>query len=157
MSLPKLVPNVKLSVIVNQTGGTAQTFQRSTIENAGWRIADAESNAGNWTDYHDFIGKSKGEFSVAKETYVKANTGWFSCRSACYLAAGKPVITQDTGWSKHIPAGNGLFAFDDLETARHAINEVVSNYEHHAKNARMIAAAYFDSDKVLGEMLKQIF
>ena len=157
LQLPRLVPDVSLSVVVNQTGGTGETFSKSTIEDAGWLIADGDSNAGNWIDYQDFISSSMGEFSVAKETYVKANTGWFSCRSACYLAAGKPVITQDTGWSKYIPVGKGLFTFNDLQTATESINEVVANYDQHAKDARMIAEEYFDSNTVLNKMLQQIF
>lgn len=157
MQLPKLVPDARLSIIVNQTGGTAQTFSRELIEAAGWHLPDAESSAGNWMKYQQFIAHSKGEFSVAKQTYVKANTGWFSCRSACYLAAGKPVITQETGWSKFIPSGKGLFAFTDLETARLAIDDVLVNYDQHARDARIIAEDYFDSNKVLGDMLKQIF
>ncbi|MEO6733903.1 MAG: hypothetical protein ABIN01_21955 [Ferruginibacter sp.] len=157
MQLPQLVPDINLSIIVNQTGGTEQPFSRSSIESAGWKIADAETKAGNWINYQAFIGDSLGEFSVAKQTYVKANTGWFSCRSACYLAAGKPVVTQDTGWSKYIPAGKGLFAFDGMADAKEAINEVVLNYDHHAKDARKIAEEYFDSRKVLGDMLQRIF
>ncbi|MEO6546412.1 MAG: hypothetical protein ABIN94_00370 [Ferruginibacter sp.] len=157
LELPQLVPDVSLSMIINQTGATAEPFSRATIEAAGWRITDADSNAGNWRSYQDFIASSMAEFSVAKETYVKARTGWFSGRSACYLAAGKPVITQDTGWSKYIPAGNGLFAFKDLQSARESINEVVANYSQHAKHAVDIAQEYFDSRKVLGKMLQQIF
>ncbi len=157
MQLPKLVPEARLSLIVNQTGGTAQTFSEGSVKKEGWHLLDADSNAGNWIKYQDFLASSRGEFSVAKETYVKATTGWFSCRSACYLAAGKPVVTQDTGWSKYIPAGKGLFAFTDLKSARSALSEVVVNYDQHAKEARIIAEEYFDSNKVLGNMLKQIF
>jgi len=154
--LPKIVNDVKLSIIVNQTGGTEDSFTKANIEKAGWHVLEADSNAGNWKDYQHFINHSYGEFSVAKETYVKANTGWFSCRSACYLAAGRPVITQDTGWSKFVPSGNGLFAFNNIESARDAIYNVTHNYKEHVQQARAIAEEYFDSNKLLSQMLAQV-
>jgi len=156
IQLPQLLTDTKFSVIVNQTGGTEQTFSKADLENAGWQVLDAESNAGSWVQYRNFINCSSAEFSVAKETYVKANTGWFSCRSGCYLAAGKPVITQDTCWSKYIPSGNGLFAFHDLESAREAVSKIICQYEQHAKQARVIAEEYFDSNKVLNRLLTRI-
>src|SRR5699024_6766846 len=106
--------------------------------------------------YKGFIEGSFGEFSVAKETYVKANTGWFSGRSACYLASGKPVIVQDTKWTKYIPSGEGLFGFDTKENASDALDEVVTNYEKHCRAAREIAVEYFDSSKVLTNLLNHI-
>jgi hypothetical protein len=122
----------------------------------GWHILDPDSNAGNWESYQHFIEGSMAEFSVAKETYVKGKTGWFSCRSACYLAAGKPVVTQDTGWSDHLPTGAGLFAFSNAEEACEAIRMVVADYPFHVRQARMVAEEYFDSNKVLQQMLAAI-
>ena len=156
LSLPHLVSDINFSAIVNQTGGTTKAFNKEDIENSGWKILDAATHAATWQSYQQFIDGSLAEFSVAKETYVKANTGWFSCRSACYLAAGKPVVTQDTCWSKYIPAGNGLFAFTDLETAKNAVEEVAGNYKIHALHAREIAEEYFDSNKVLGRLLSKV-
>lgn len=156
LSLPHLVSDINFSAIVNQTGGTTKAFNKEDIENSGWKILDAAIHAGTWQSYQQFIGGSLGEFSVAKETYVKANTGWFSCRSACYLAAGKPVVTQDTRWSKFLPTGLGLFAFTDLKTAKNAVEEVLANYKIHALHAREIAEEYFDSNKVLGRLLSKV-
>lgn len=154
--LPQEVGGLQLSAIINQTGGTGEAFPRQEIEAAGWKLPDGESNAGNWLQYRQFIGQSLGEFSVAKETYVKAVTGWFSCRSACYLATGRPVVTQDTGWSQTIPSGTGLLAFTDLESAKEALLRVMHDYRQHARQARAIAEESFDSRKVLTRMLDQM-
>jgi hypothetical protein len=156
IQLPQYLKNTELAMVVNQTGGTENTLQKEKIEKAGWKILDPEVSAGDWKLYQHFIAQSSGEFSVAKETYVKAKTGWFSCRSACYLAAGKPVITQDTGLSKYIPTGNGLFAFNNMNEAIEAFQKLQSNPIHHSNAARKIAEAYFDSNKVLTCLLQKI-
>lgn len=154
--LPQYVKNVQLSMVVNKTGGTDNTFFKERIQSLGWKIFDPEEIAGDWVSYQQFIENSLAEFSVAKETYIKARTGWFSCRSACYLAAGRPVITQDTGWSNYIPAGNGLFAFVGIEEAVEAIQKIINNKQHHGNAARDIAEEYFNSDKVLNSLLEKI-
>jgi len=156
INLPYLVKGIKLSAIVNQTGSTIQSFSKENVTEKGWHILDPDQNAGDWKSYQNFISKSSGEFSVAKETYVKAKTGWFSCRSACYLAAGKPVITQDTGWSKFIPSGTGLIAFSDIEAAAEALKKVVAEPVKHMKAAREIAEEFFDSKKVLQSLIAHI-
>ena len=84
-------------------------------------------------------------------------TGWFSCRSACYLAAGRPVILQDTGFSKVIPTGKGVLAFNTMAEAVDAIHEVEASYDLHSKAAFNIANEYFDSDKVLTSMVEKSF
>jgi hypothetical protein len=106
--------------------------------------------------YQRFIHRSRAEFSVAKHTYVQAKTGWFSCRSACYLASGRPVVTQDTGWSEFLPNGAGLFAFSDSETALAALREIERDPERNASAAREIAEEVFDSNKVLAKMLAEV-
>lgn len=156
LTLPSLVQNTSFAVVVNKTGGTSQEFDKEKIEKAGWNVLDPEQVSGDWKSYQQFIGHSYGEFSVAKNTYVKGRTGWFSCRSACYLASGKPVVTQDTGWSRFLPSGGGLFAFDDLPGAIAAIEKVKSDYEKQCRFAKQTAADYFDSDKVLRSILNRI-
>jgi hypothetical protein len=157
LDLPSKVPKVSIAVGVGQTGGTGKdSFPLEKVKKAGWQFLNPDECAENWLDYQAFIENSLGEFSVAKETYIKARTGWFSCRSACYLAAGRPVITQETGWSKFIPTGNGLFAFSDEAEAIEAIREVAQSTEKHSSYARQIAEEYFDSRKVLSGMLEQI-
>lgn len=156
IQLPHYVNDIDFAMVVNQTGGTENTLQKEKIEKAGWKILDPEENAGDWKSYQHFIEKSSGEFSVAKETYVKAKTGWFSCRSACYLAAGRPVIIQDTGWSKYIATGQGLFAFSNMDEAVDAFHRLVKDPVHHSESARKIAAEYFDSNKVLTCLLQKV-
>jgi hypothetical protein len=155
IDIPALLPEALFSIVVNKTD-VKSSFPRTAVEKAGWQVLDPDQCAGNWTDYQQFIAGSYGEFSVAKHTYVKARTGWFSCRSACYLAAAKPVITQDTGWSGFIPAGRGLFAFNDLPSAVEAIQSVVKDYPKHSRLARETAAGYFDSQKVLSHLLSRL-
>lgn len=156
IQLPRYFKSIDFAIIVNQTGGTDNTFPKEKIEKLGWKILNPDENAGDWKSYQHFIEQSSGEFSVAKETYVKAITGWFSCRSACYLAAGRPVITQDTGWSKYIASGNGLFAFKNIDEAVDAFHQVMKDTAHHAKAARQIAEEYFDSNKVLTCLLQKV-
>lgn len=156
IDLPHYVKGIQLSAVVNQTGGTDQTFSKENVTEKGWQILEPETSAGDWKSYQNFINSSLGEFSVAKETYVKANTGWFSCRSACYLAAGKPVITQDTGWSKFITSGIGLIAFSNISDAVCALKEVVAEPAKHSNAAREIAEEYFDSKKVLNSLLSHL-
>ena len=152
--LPQKLNKAAFAIVVNQTGGA--TFPKEELEAKGWTIQDPNKVAGDWTDYQQFIQQSFAEFSVAKNTYVKSNSGWFSCRSACYLASGRPVITQDTAWSKYIPTGKGLFSFCNLEEAVEAVQQIMNRPQEHSQAAREIAIAFFDSEKVLGAMLNQL-
>jgi hypothetical protein len=131
-------------------------MDHKTLQAFNWIIQDPLTTLRNAEDYQHFIQHSSGEFSVAKETYVKSNSGWFSCRSACYLASGKPVITQQTKWSDYIPSGKGLFAFTDTASALEALEQVTADMELHSKAAAEIANAFFDSNKVLTDLLEQI-
>jgi len=156
MELPSRVPEVSLEVAVGQTGHMAAPFPEDVATAAGWTILDPAECAPDTDSYRRFIQESAGEFSVAKEAYVKARTGWFSCRSACYLASGRPVVTQDTGWSRIIPTGHGLFAFNTMEEAAGAIEAVAAHPEVHSRAARGIAEEYFDSSKVLDSLLARV-
>lgn len=122
----------------------------------GWRVIDSHDVSHTLDEYRAYIERSRGEFSVTKNLYSATNSGWFSCRTVCYLAAGKPAVVQDTGFSKKVPTGEGLFAFNNLEEAAAAIMAVESDYERHSTAAREIARAHFGSDVVLGHMLKAI-
>jgi hypothetical protein len=129
---------------------------RAQITAAGWRIADTrEITATPWT-YRDYIGQSRGEFSVAVNLEVKTRSGWFSDRTAAYLASGKPVIVQETGFSELLPCGAGLFAFETVDDAAAAVEVIAADYKLHCEAARHIAEEYFDSDKVLGAILREI-
>ena len=125
------------------------------LSRMGWRVADAARVGSDLDSYRQYIQSSKAEWSVAKNGYVRGQAGWFSCRSACYLAAGRPVVVQDTGFGAVIPVGEGVLTFGTMEEAAAAIREVESDYGRHAKAARAIAEEYFDSDKVLPRLIDE--
>jgi hypothetical protein len=122
----------------------------------GWSVIDSHEVSPTMDQYQQYIQKSRGEFSVAKNVYVATRSGWSSCRSVCYLAAGRPVVVQDTGFSEIIPTGEGLLAFTDLEQAVDAVTSIESNYAFHQHKAREIAGKYFDSNVVLSNLLNRI-
>jgi hypothetical protein len=120
-----------------------------------WLIRNPYQYAGDPFSYREFIQYSRAEFSVAKSGYVRSNAGWVSDRSGCYLASGKPVIVQSTGFEDWLPTGRGLLTFRTRKEAVAAIRAVNEDYPAHARAARQIAEQRFDSDKVLASMLEQ--
>jgi hypothetical protein len=106
--------------------------------------------------YRDYICGSRGEFTVARDQYVRPRTGWFSDRSACYLAAGRPVITQETGFSKFLPSGRGLFGFTTLDDVLAAVDAIEADYAAHSRAALEIAREYFAADRVLGSLMERV-
>ena len=154
--IPLKVTGRNFEVVINKPLNQDSNFDPVELKNLGWVVLQPDQTVANTRDYQNFIYNSAAEFSVAKHTYVKSNSGWFSGRSACYLAAGKPVITQDTKWTKFIHTGEGLFAFTDMESAIEGINRVYSNLVYHSKMAKEIANEYFESNKVLTTMLKNL-
>jgi len=121
----------------------------------GWRVIDPRPISADMTRYRDFITGSRGEFTVAKDIYVRSNSGWFSDRSACYLASGRPVVTMKTGFSKFYPVGEGLFEFLDHAEALAAIEAIERDYRRHARAARGIAEEFFAGERVVGAMLQR--
>jgi len=121
----------------------------------GWRVSRAYEVSRGLGRYHAYIGDSRAEFTVAKDQNVRLRSGWFSDRSACYLAAGRPVITQDTGFGNVLPTGKGLFAFRDLDDVLAAVDAIESDYEGQRRAAREIAAEHFDAAKVVGSLLER--
>ena len=124
------------------------------LREAGWQVTGALEATQSIENYLDYIGNSRGEFSVAKEGYVKTRCGWFSDRTVAYLASGKPVIVQDTGFSESLPCGEGLFAFQDVDEVVDAVERIGKDYKRHCAAARRIAEEYFDSEKVLRARLQ---
>ena len=125
-----------------------------TIRAAGWRLSDAaEVTATPWT-YRDYIGQSLGEFSVAVNLEVKTQSGWFSDRTAAYLASGKPVVVQDTGFSEDLPCGEGLFAFRTIDDAVAAMEAINRDYRRHCLAARRIAEDHLGARTVIGRVLR---
>ena len=120
----------------------------------GWSTIDATSVSRSLWDYRDFIQGSKAEFGVAKHAYVTRRSGWFSDRTECYLAAGRPALVQDTGWSRHLPVGAGLLGFSTPEEALEGLDRLDRDYTWHAKGARDMAREYFDASRVLPPFLE---
>jgi hypothetical protein len=120
----------------------------------GWRAVNAYERCGSVDSYRDYIRTSKAEWSVAKNGYVQGSAGWFSCRSACYLASGRPVIVQNTGFDRTLPVGEGLLTFRSLDEAAASLLEVLSNYDRHCATATQIASDYFESGKILTNLLE---
>jgi hypothetical protein len=133
-----------------------QPAERYTLESNRWRLADAHALSADPLSYRNYICASRGEFTVAKDQNIRLRTGWFSDRSACYLAAGRPVITQDTGFGKFIPTGEGLFSFKTIDEIVAAFDSVNSDYEKHSRAARAIAEEYFRAETVLAKMLNDL-
>jgi hypothetical protein len=130
---------------------------RELLVHTGWNVVDAKIRCGDLDSYRNYIQCSKAECSVAKNGYVQGQPGWFSERSACYLASSRPVVVQDTGFSAVLPVGEGILAFRTIEQATYAIEEVEANYAREAKAARAIAEEYFDSEKVLTRLVEETF
>ena len=151
VDLPLLVAPTTLELAVNE--GKTRRTPRSLLAHKGWSVVDPAVVCPDFESYRRYIESSKAEWSVAKNGYVVGQAGWFSCRSACYLAAGRPVVVQDTGFRPVLPVGEGLLAFSSVEETVAAIREVEAHYQHHARAARSVAETYFDSDKVLSRLL----
>jgi hypothetical protein len=126
---------------------------RAMLEAHGWNVIDAESLSADVDRYHDYICDSRGEFTVAKDQNVRLRTGWFGDRSAAYLAAGRPVISQDTGFGNALPTGCGLFSFSTLDEAAAAVDAIATDYDRHSAGAQAVAAEYFDHGVVLPSLL----
>jgi hypothetical protein len=127
---------------------------RRMLEEHGWRIRNAAEVSDDVDIYRAYIASSRAEFTVAKDQNVRLRSGWFSDRSATYLAAGRPVVTQDTGFGKVLPTGRGLFGFSTMDEAVAAVEAINADYEQHSRAAAEVARAYFDSDSVLTRLLK---
>lgn len=150
-SLPKQTTN-RFVLAMGQGVGSNRPTRK--LEEQGWTILEPDEHIPDHNAYRRFIAASKGEWSIAKHGYVHSRSGWFSCRTACYLAAGKPAVVQDTGWSEHLPAGKGVLAFNTLEEARDGIAAVSADYAHHSGAAREFAEKYFAADKVCSDLLE---
>jgi hypothetical protein len=123
------------------------------VRAAGWNLVDPEETSHDLNGYRAFIQGSRGEFTVAKDIYVRPRSGWFSDRSVCYLAAGRPVVTQDTGFGTFVATGCGLFAYNTMDEAVDALARINADYAAHSAGARAVAREHFDATRVLGRLL----
>lgn len=125
---------------------------REEVTAGGWRLVDPGPISAGMAPYRNFIAGSRGEFTVAKDIYVRPNSGWFSDRSVCYLAAGRPVVTMRTGFSKFYPVGRGLFEYSSMAEALAAIDAIAADYPAHRRAARALACEHFAAEHVLGDL-----
>lgn len=155
VELMKLVDLPRRTGAILELALVGENLPTEELRAAGWQLDDALQVTRTVESYLGFIARSRGEFSVAKEAYVKTRCGWFSDRTAAYLASGKPAIVQDTGFSSSLPCGEGLFAFTRADDVAIAIEAINSDYVRHCRTARHIAEEYFDAKKVLAKMLRE--
>ena len=126
-----------------------------TFLEEGWTVVPPDEISVDYHAYVEFVRASKGEFTVAKDQYVRLCTGWFSDRSACYLAAGRPVITQETGFSRLYGGTAGLFGFSTMEEVVDAVCQINADYPAHSRAASDIARDYFEAETVVGSLLRR--
>jgi hypothetical protein len=126
------------------------------LKTNAWDVVDPAEVAATPASYRQFIQRSKGELGIAKSGYIESRCGWFSDRSVCYLASGRPVVAQDTGFARFLPSGEGLLPFSTVDEVVEAIESVSADYETHCRRAREIAEAHFRSDLVLGRLLESV-
>ncbi len=148
--IPRMCPAFDFEVAV---GGSPPADRWRQL---GWSVVNSQTRSRSAEEYRSYIQASRGELSVAKNVYVATGCGWFSCRSVCYLAAGRPVVVQDTGFSEIIPVGEGLLAFTTGDEAARAIETVERDYPAHQEAAREMARTHFDSNKVLETLLRDV-
>jgi hypothetical protein len=130
---------------------------RQRLERHGWRVVSPfRFSLDVFGAYPAYIRSSRGELTVAKDQNVRLRSGWFSERDACYLASGKPVVAQDTGFSNVLPVGEGLFAFTTAEEAVAAVEAINADYPRHVKAARALAEEFFDAPRVARELLEAV-
>jgi hypothetical protein len=150
ISLPGMV---KAAMEVAVTGNNVP---RARLSESGWIIRDGRAVTETFDSFYDYIRSSRGEFSVCKNVVIATRSGWFSDKSAAYLSSGRPVVLQDTGFSEHLPCGQGLFAVKSAEEAAWAMGEIESAYGKHARSAREIAMDYFECGKVMRKFLDDL-
>ena len=155
LDLPSIIKPSVIELAVNE--GRTKHPPRDLLRNKGWCVVDPAQVCPDLDSYKTYLQSSKAEWSVAKNGYVVGQAGWFSCRSACYLAAGRPVVVEDTGFSRVLPVGMGILPFTTLEEAAEAIYSIEGDYRRHSEAARAIANQYFDSNKVLHKLIEDSF
>jgi hypothetical protein len=133
-----------------------ETADLEALSANGWQMVDPNAVAATPAQYRQFLQRSKAEIGVAKSGYVKSRCGWFSDRSACYLASGRPVVAQDTGFSDYLESGAGLLAFKTVDEAVDCVARINDDYTTHSVAARAIAEEHFASAKVLNRLLDSV-
>jgi hypothetical protein len=146
----------RLTAIPLEAAISGPEIPRDLLVKSGWRLRNADDIAVTTDSYREYIYASKGEFSVMKHVFVATKCGLFADRPGYYLASGRPVVVQDTGFSEHLPCGQGLLAVGTVDEAAAALDKINSNYEHHSSCAHEIAVEYLDASKVLRAFLQEL-
>ncbi len=134
----------------------ADENDRMMLKENGWTLVNPQSIVSEADSFRRYVQQSSAEFSVAQGIYVETNCGWFSDRTLRYIASGKPALVQETGFSKHIPIGNGILTFRTMDEAILGANKIANDYENQCHSARQIAMKFFDSQEVLGRFLDEV-
>jgi hypothetical protein len=150
LELPQQCPE-SFALAMGQGPGRQRPTER--LQQLGWTIYEPEQMVPDHQSYHQFLSASHAEWSIAKHGYVLSKSGWFSCRTACYLAAGRPAVVQETGWSRTIPSGHGVLAFRSVAECLEQIARLEADYSHHRLAARRLAEEHFAADKVCAKLL----
>jgi hypothetical protein len=154
VSVPRLVADATFEIALDIHEGDAA--DRDALLRNRWCIEDPSLLVADPVSFGRYVRDSAAEFSVAQGIYVDTNSGWFSDRSARYLASGRPVLVQDTGFGRSIPVGEGLLAFGDLDGAVAGCRAILDDYDCHARAARALAETHFSSDRILSNLLEQV-
>jgi hypothetical protein len=142
---------IELALLIHES----ETEDIATLRSNGWQLTNPHEVAGGRDGFRSYIQQSRGEFSVAKQGYIKSRSGWFSDRTVCYLASGRPVLVQDTGIDKHLPVGRGLLTFSTLREALSGIESINADYDGHCAAARQLAEEKFAAPRVLQSILER--
>lgn len=151
--LPRSV-GVPLRLAVGGSGSTDAV--REELRTEGWLVEDARLHTASSAAYRSFLNGSLGEFGLAKQGYVASRSGWFSERTCCYLASGRPAVVQDTGWTDYLPHDEGLIAFSSPAAARAGIETVLGDPERHARAARALVERHFGAADVCADILARL-
>jgi hypothetical protein len=154
LDLPRAVAPLAVEPALSIAPGDAA--DSAALRGHGWRLHRPRRVAADVPSYRRFIACSTAEIGIAKSGYVASRCGWFSDRSACYLASGRPVIAQDTGWTSRLPHGDGLLAFDDVAGVAAATDRIMASYDRHRRSARELAEEHLDARRVLTRLLEDV-
>ena len=154
IDLPARVPAARLEIALDIHAG--DDADRTALLTHGWSLTDPTAASASPAAFRRYVHASAGEVSPAQGLYVATRSGWFSDRTARYLAAGRPAIVQDTGFTDTLPTGEGLLAFSDVDGAAHAVQAVLDDYPRHAAAARAVAQEHFAPERVLGDLLQRV-
>ena len=147
----KTAQSIELALLIHKS----ETEDLDELSSNGWQIVDPHEAAAGPDGFRSYIQRSRAEFSVAKNGYIRTNSGWFSDRTVCYLASGRPVLVQDTGIGKHLPVGRGLITFSTIDEAVRGIQSINADYPGHCAAARKLTEERFAAPIVLQSILER--